>query len=104
MKLDVVGVSEVRWTGVGQVSSDGWTFYYSGGDRHEAGVRILLNREMADAVVGCWQVSKRVMLIKITVKPVGLNIIQVYAPTTDYSDSKVEEFYEQVDRQCEEAM
>ena len=103
MKLDVLGVSEVRWTGIGQVSSDGWTFYYSGGDRHQAGVGILLNREMADAVVGCWQVSKRVMLIKITAKPVGLNIIQVYAPTTDYSDSEVEEFYEQVDsvrRQC----
>ena len=93
----------MRWTGIGQVSSDGWTFYYSGGDRHQAGVGILLNREMADAVVGCWQVSKRVMLIKITAKPVGLNIIQVYAPTTDYSDSEVEEFYEQVDsvrRQC----
>ena len=103
MKLEVVGVSEVRWTGVGHVSSDGWTFYYSGGDRHEVGVGILLSKEMADAVVGCWQVSKRVMLIKITAKPVGLNIIQVYAPTTDYSDSEVDEFYEQVDsvrRQC----
>ena len=103
MELDVVGVSEVRWTGAGQVSSDGWTFYYSGGERHEAGVGILLGREMAEAVVGCWQVSKRVMLIKIAAKPVGLNIIQVYAPTTAYSDSEVDEFYEQVDsvrRQC----
>ena len=61
MNLDVVGVSEVRWTGVGQVSSDGWTFYYSGGDRHEAGVGVLLTKEMADAVVGCWQVSKIVI-------------------------------------------
>ena len=65
MKLDVVGVCEVRWTGAGQVSSDGWTFYYSAGDRHEAGVGILLNREMTEAVVGCWQVSKRVILIKL---------------------------------------
>ena len=62
-----------------------------------------MSREMAEVVVGSWQVSKRVMLIKIAAKPVGINIIQVYAPTTDYSDSDMEEFYEQVDsvrRQC----
>ena len=103
MNLDAIGVSEVRWTGVGHIASDGWTFYYSGGERHEAGVGILLGREMARAVVGCWQVSKRVILVKIAAKPVGLNLIQVYAPTTDYSDREVDEFYEQVDsvrRQC----
>ena len=53
MKLDAVGVSEVRCTGERQVSSDEWTFYYCGEDRHEAGVGILLKIEMADAVVGC---------------------------------------------------
>ena len=46
MELDVVGVSEVRWIGVGQVSSDRWTFYYSGAERHEAGGGILLNKEI----------------------------------------------------------
>ena len=44
MRLDVVEVSAVRWTGSGHVTSDGWTFYYSGGDRHEAGVGVLLKR------------------------------------------------------------
>lgn len=97
MKLDVVGVSEVRWTGSGQMSSGGWTFYYSGGERHEAGVGVLLRREVADAVVGCWQVSQRVILIKVNAKPVGLNIIQVYAPTCDHSDDEIEDFYEQLD-------
>ena len=41
--------------------------------------------------------------MKIAAKPVGLNIIQVYAPTTSYSDSEMDEFYEEVDqmrRQC----
>ena len=36
--------------------------------------------------------------MKIAAKPVGLNIIQVYAPTTNYSDSEMDEFYEEVDQ------
>ena len=54
-------------------------------------------------MVGCWQTSKRVILIKKAATPVGLNIILIYAPTTNYIDSEVEKFYEQVDsvrRQC----
>ncbi|KAK3892970.1 hypothetical protein Pcinc_003149 [Petrolisthes cinctipes] len=52
------------------------TLYYSGGEEHGAGVGVLLRRELADAVVGCWQVSQRVILVKIAAKPVGLNLIQ----------------------------
>ena len=103
MRLDVVGISEVRWTGSGQIGSDGWNFYYSGGDKHEAGVGVLMRRDLAESVVGCWQVSKRVILIKIAAKPVGLNIMQVYAPTSDYGPNDVDEFYEQLEsvrRQC----
>ena len=63
----------------------------------------MLRRELAGAVSGCWHLSDRVILVKIAAKPVGLNIIQVYAPTADYSDEDIEAFYEQVDsarRQC----
>ena len=54
---------------------------------HDGGVGILQSRELEDAVVGCQQVSKGVTLIKLAAKPMGKNIIQEYAPTTDYSDS-----------------
>ena len=73
MKLDVVGVSEVRWTGCGQLTSGGWTLYYSGGETHYAGVGVLLRKEVAEAVIGCWQVSERVILVKIDARPIGLN-------------------------------
>ena len=92
MKLDMVGVGEVRWTGSGHVNSEGWTFYYSGGNRHEPGVGVLLKRELAESVLGCWQVSKRVMVMKIAAKPVGLHIIQVCASTTSYRDSEIDDF------------
>ena len=98
MMLDLVGVSEVRWTGSGHVNSDDWTFYYTGRDRHEAGVGVMSKRELAESVLGCWQVSKRVIIVKIEAKLIGLNIIQVYAPTSDHSDSEIDEFYEEVDQ------
>ena len=57
----------------------------------------MLRKELAGALTGCWQLSDRVILVKIAVKPVGLNMIQVYVPTADYSDEDIEAFYEQVD-------
>ena len=97
--LDVVRVNEVRWTGSEQVESGGWTLYYSGGERHEAGVGVgvMMRREVADAVVGVWQVSERVILVKIDAKPNRMNIIQVYAKTSDHSDDEVDNFSKQVD-------
>ena len=97
MNLDAVGVSEVRWTGSGETTSGGWTFYCSGGEAHRARVGLLLRKEKAGAVTGCWQLSDRVILVKIAGKPVGLNIIQVYAPTAEYCEEDIKALYEQVD-------
>ena len=103
MNLDVIGVSEVRWTGSGKLVSEDWVFYYSGGDAHQHGVGIMIKKEMDEAVSGCWQLSSRVMLLKLEARPVPLNIIQVYAPTSVHSDEVIDEFYEQLEearRQC----
>lgn len=103
LKLDMVGVCEARWTGSGRTVTGDWVFHHSGGDKHEHGVGILLTKEMDSAVIGCWQLSDRVMLLKIGAKPVNINVIQVYAPTTQHSDDVIDRFYEQVDearRQC----
>ena len=103
LKLDIVGVSEARWTGSGRTVTGDWIFYHSGGQKHEHGVGILIKKEIDAAVKGCWQLSDRVMLLKIGAKPVSINIIQVYAPTSQHSDDTIDGFYDQVDevrRQC----
>ena len=78
---------------MGHVLSNGWTFYDSGGERHKAGVGSLLRRDVASGVIGCWQVTSRVILIKITALTVCLKMIQLYALTSDYSDSAVEQIF-----------
>jgi hypothetical protein len=47
MKIDILGVSETRWTGNGKYVLDDYTFVYSGGEQHEHGVDILMKKEVA---------------------------------------------------------
>ena len=72
--------------------------YYSGGDNHELGVGILLNKTVANSVVAFCPVSVRKALVKLKAKPFDLNIIQVYAPTSASTEEELEEFYEELDK------
>lgn len=94
MKMDFVGVSEVRWKGTGRCGSDGVEFIYSGGEEHQRGVGVMMTARMAKCMKGYMALSDRVILVKIAGKPIDLNIIQVYAPTGDHPDDEVEEFYD----------
>ena len=103
MNLSILGLSEVRWPGAGKMDSDDLTFYYSGGERLERGVGIMVNKTVAGCVVGYWAVSDRVIVMKINGHPFNVNIIQVYAPTQESTEEEVDEFYDQVaeaQKQC----
>ena len=54
--------------------------------------RILIRKDIDEAVKGCWQLCNRVMILNIDAKPVALNIIQAYAPTNNHTDEAIEEF------------
>ena len=51
---------------------------------------------MAKSLIGSWPMSDRVLMVKLLAKPFNINMIQVYAPTQDYDDETIEEFYEQI--------
>ena len=96
--VDIMGVSEVRWTGVGKTEDKEWTFYYSGRDTHESGVGILVRKEMSDSITGVWHLSDRVIVMKLKGNPIDWNIIQVYAPTSNSTEEELEEFYQELDK------
>lgn len=98
LKMDLFGICETRWDGVGDTRIDGWRFMWSGGDVHAHGVGILMRDSVSRSVKGFWPVSKRVMMVKLSAKPIDICVLQVYAPTTDHSDEEVEEFYGDVAR------
>ena len=96
MKIDIMGIVETRWTDTGKIVKDDYTMIYSGGEDHKNGVGIILRNEVAKSLIRYWPISDRVIVVKLQAKPFNINMIQVYAPTQDYDDETIEEFYEQI--------
>lgn len=85
MKLDILGISEMRWRRTGDFWSDKYRVKYSGteDDEHtgKKGVGILLEKSLGLRVAGYVQHSDRIILVKIDTKSNNTVIIQIYMPT-----------------------
>ena len=96
MNLDVLGISECRWTDNGTIVKDVHIIIYSGGKEQKTGVGIILGKEIARSLIGYWAISERVTMIKLQGKPFNRSIIQIYAPTQDHLDNEIELFYDEI--------
>ena len=56
----------------------------------------LFNKDIVNTVMGCRPVSSRLITISLRAVPFNITIVQAYAPTSDYDDNKIEEFYDQL--------
>lgn len=95
-QIDVAGLAEVRWRGSGHFTTDEHTIIYSGNDRGTHGVGFILNKKMSKSLLSYNAINERIILLKLRTKPVCTNIIQIYAPTAEYSDEVLEEFYNEL--------
>ena len=103
MRLDVLGISEMRWNGSGVLRIDDHTVYYSGNDKHSHGVGFILSKQMSTKIMATLAVSDRVLLIKLKGTHQNLALIQVYAPTSAADEETMEKFYDDIDsamKQC----
>ncbi|XP_063590190.1 craniofacial development protein 2-like [Penaeus indicus] len=91
LNIDKVGICETR---NGQICSENYTIYYSGGEEHARGVAIVIKKMKYK--LGCWTLSDRIMMIKLKGKQFDINIVQAYAPTSASSE-ELTTFYEQLD-------
>ncbi|XP_042877372.1 craniofacial development protein 2-like [Penaeus japonicus] len=94
LKVDIMGLSEVRWEGTGIISDKDITFIYSGGETHQRGVGVMMTANAAKSIAGYWAISDRMILVKLTGKQIDVNLMQVYPPTCDCTDEDIENFYE----------
>ena len=85
----------MRWKDSGETTTDeGHKLYYSGDERsHIRGVGFLVHKDTVNTVMGCYPISSRLMTIRLRAAPFNITVIQVYAPTTDYEEEQVEDFY-----------
>ena len=92
-EVSVLGVSEVRWKGQGEIRSGDYTVYYSGGEWAEKGVAIVVHKSIVRSVVKKIVCNDRIIAIKLQEEPVNILMMQVYMPTSEYEDDEVEELY-----------
>ena len=95
MNVDILGISELRWTGMGEFNSDDHYMYYCGQESlRRNGVAIMVNKRVQDAVLGWNLKNDRMISVCFQGKPFNITVIQVYAPTSNAEEAEVEWFYE----------
>ncbi|CAF3364939.1 unnamed protein product [Rotaria socialis] len=95
-RFDVIGISEVRWTGKGEISGGG--FILPGEDTtHNRGVGMLLSARAKHTLIGYNPISSRVITARFHTTPFKLTVIQVYAPTPASLDDEIELFYDSIE-------
>ena len=100
--VNILGLCETRWTNSGSMQIDDYKIIYSGGDKHEKGVRIILYKERSKSLMGYWAISDRVLLVKLKGHPFNISIIQAYAPTSASTEEDIEAFYETLEKAKEQ--
>ena len=95
VNINVLGISELKWTGMGEFNSDDRYIYYCGQESlRRNGVAIMVNKRVQNAVLGCNLKKDRMISVCFQGKPLNITVIQVYAPTSNAEEAEVERFYE----------
>ena len=95
-KYDIIGISEVRWTGKGETLNG--DFIWSGEETlHMRGVGFLLSVKAKKALIGYNPISSRIISARFDAAPFKISVIHVYAPTSASSEEDIEAFYSDIE-------
>ena len=95
VNADILRISELKWTGMGEFNSDDHYIYYYGQESLRGnGVAIMVNKRVQNAVLGCSLKNDRMVSVCLQGKPFNITVIQAYAPTSNTEEAEVEGFYE----------
>ena len=88
VNIDILGVSQLKWTGMGKFNSDDHCIYYCGQESlRRNGVAIIVNKTVHLK-------NNRMISVCFQGKPFNITVIQVYALTSNTEEAEVEQFYE----------
>ena len=96
--IEVLGISESRWKGMGSTTLQGGErVVYVGDDEvQQGGVAIMMSVRAKRALMERMPISKRIIKARFYSKYKKLTVIQTYAPTNDATDEEKDEFYNQL--------
>ena len=94
VNINILGISELRWTGMDEFNSGDHYIYYCGQEyfrRNE--VALIVNKRVRNAVLGCNLKNDRMISVRFQDKTFNITVIQVYALTSNAEEAEVEQFY-----------
>ena len=95
VNMDILGISELKCTGMGEFNSDDHYIYYCGQESlRRNGVAHIVNKRVQSAILECNLKNDRMISVCFQGKLFNITVIQVYAPTTNAEEAEVEQFYE----------
>ena len=95
VNIDILGISELQWTGMGEFNLDDHYIYYCGQESLRRNrVAIVVNKRVQNAVLGCNLKNDRMISVRFQAKPFSITVIQVYAPTSNAEEAEYQWFYE----------
>ena len=95
VNVDILGISELKWTGMGEFNSDDHYIYYCGQESlRRNGVAIMVNKRVRNAVLGCNLKNDRIIPVHFQGTPFNITVIQAYAPKSNVEEAEVEQFYQ----------
>ena len=79
VNINILGISELKWTGMGEFNSDNHYIYYWGRESlGRNGVAMMVNKRVRNAVLGCNLKNYRMISIPFQGKSFNITVIQVY--------------------------
>ena len=79
VNVDILGISKLKWTGMGEFNSDDHCIYYYGQESLRRNrVAIMVNKRVRNAVLGCNLKNDRIISVHFQDKPFNITVIQAY--------------------------
>ena len=95
VNVDILGISKLKWTGMGEFNSDDHYIYHCGQESlRRNGVAIMVNKRVRNAVFGCDLKNDRIISVRFKTKSFNITVIQAYAPKSNAEEAEVEQFHE----------
>ena len=95
VNVDILGISKLKWTGMGEFNSDEHFIYHCGQESlSRNGIAIIVNKRVQNAILECSLKNDRMISVHFQGKQFSVTIIHVYAPTSNAEEAEVEWFFE----------
>ena len=93
VNIDILGIHELKWSGMGEFNSDDHYIYYCGQESlRRNGVALRVNKKVQNTVLGYNLKNDRMICVHFQGKPFNITVSHVYAPIPNAKKVEVEQF------------